>query len=86
MDDVPETLRILFAGGAEPIHCRLRTTCRSEVVCIATRMYCGRLVIMDLDHVHHSSMERYQKDKYLKHRTLQTAFQVLALRLAKIWR
>ena len=67
---VPEILRFLFAGGAEPIHCPWRTTCCLEAVCIATRMDYGKLRVMILDHVHHNSIES-PKDRYLNHRTLE---------------
>lgn len=58
--DVPGTLRFLFAGGAEPSHCPLRTTCCSKAVYIETSRDCGVLRIANLDHIHDNSIERNQ--------------------------
>lgn len=60
--DVPGTLKSVFAGGAEPIHCPSRTTCRSDNVSIATRRYRSRFRNVILDRVHDSSIEGNQKD------------------------
>ena len=62
--EVPGTLGFLFAGGAEPIHCPLRTTYCSEAVCIATRKG-SSLRIMRLDRIHDSSIEGNQQDRCL---------------------
>ncbi len=63
--EVPGTLGFLFAGGAEPIHCPLRTTYCSEAVCIATRKGSGGFRIMNLDRIHDSSIEGNQQDRCL---------------------
>lgn len=38
---------------------------------MATKIDYGRLRIMNLDHVHHNSIERNRKDRYLRYRTLE---------------
>ena len=84
---VPGTLRLLFAGGVEPIHCPLRTTCCTKSDCIIVKMDRGRFRIVTLDRIHISSIARNQQDRYFIHRTLGDAFKSWRCGLlAKIWR